>query len=66
MITLKELETIRDSLNELTVDVEEFSWGPSWGWADQRRADALYIINREIQARLQKQQQKKQKKNAVR
>ena len=56
MITLAELKKIRDSLAELSVDVEEFSWGPSWEFAKQRQAEALYIINQEIEARLHKQQ----------
>ena len=56
MITLEELEKVRDSLAELSVDVEEFSWGPSWEFANQRQAEALYIINREIAARLHEQQ----------
>ena len=55
MMTFEELEKVRDSLKELTADVEDFSWGPSWEFANQRKAEALRIINREI----------KEKKNAV-
>lgn len=47
-MTLEELIKVRDSLKELTADVETFNWGPSWEFANQRKAEALRIVNREI------------------
>jgi len=47
-MTLEEAVKIRDSLKELSVDVEYFSWGPSYEFATQRKQEALKIINREI------------------
>lgn len=48
MLTLEELIKIKESLDELSVDVEYFSWGPSYEFAQQRKAEALKLVKREI------------------
>jgi hypothetical protein len=50
MITLIELKKIRDSVAELSPNVEEFSWGPSYEFALQRKEEVLNILNREIRS----------------
>jgi hypothetical protein len=47
-MTLEEAIKIRDSLKELTADVEYFNWGPSLEFANQRKQEALKIIEEEI------------------
>ena len=47
-MTLEEAIKVKESLKELTADVEDFSWGPSWEFANQRKEEALRIINKEI------------------
>lgn len=47
-MTLEEAVKVEESLKELSADVEVFNWGPSWEFANQRRAEALKIIRREI------------------
>lgn len=47
-MTLEEAIKVEESLKELTADVETFNWGPSWEFANQRKAEALKIIRREI------------------
>ncbi len=47
-MTLEEAIKVEESLRELTADVETFNWGPSWEFANQRKAEALKIIRREI------------------
>jgi hypothetical protein len=47
-MTLEELYKLKDSLEELTADVETFNWGPSWEFANQRKKEALKIVKREI------------------
>ena len=47
-MTLEEAVKVKESLRELSADVETFSWGPSWEFANQRKAEALRIIEREI------------------
>ncbi len=47
-MTLEEAIKVKESLRELTADVETFNWGPSWEFASQRKAEALHIINKEI------------------
>ncbi len=54
-MTLEELIKVKESLEELTADVETFNWGPSWEFANQRKAEALRIVKRAI----------KEKKNAM-
>ena len=49
-MTLEELYKVKKSLEELTADVETFNWGPSWEFANQRKAEALKILRREIKA----------------
>lgn len=48
-MTLEELYKVRESLEELTADVETFNWGPSLSFANRRKEEALRIINKEIQ-----------------
>ena len=45
---LKELNEVLESLKELSPDIEDFSWGPSYEWAMQRRKRSIDIINIEI------------------
>ena len=47
-MTLEEAVKVMESLKELTADVETFDWGPSWEFANQRKAEALRIIKQEI------------------
>ena len=47
-MTLEEAIKVKESLQELTADVEIFNWGPSWEFANQRKEEALKIIKREI------------------
>ena len=47
-MTLEEAVKVKESLKELSADVETFNWGPSWEFANQRKAEALRIIRREI------------------
>ncbi len=47
-MTLEEAIKVEESLKELTADVETFNWGPSWEFANQRKAEALKIIRSEI------------------
>ena len=47
-MTLEEAIKVKESLKELTADVEIFNWGPSWELANKRKAEALRIITREI------------------
>ena len=47
-MTLEELYKIKESLEELSADVETFNWGPSWEFANQRKAEALRIVKRTI------------------
>jgi hypothetical protein len=47
-MTLEEAVKVKESLKELSADVETFNWGPSWEFANQRKAEALRIIEREI------------------
>ena len=49
-MTLEEAVKVKESLKELTADVETFNWGPSWEFANQRKAEALRIIEREIRS----------------
>ena len=46
---LSELNEVLDSLRELSPDIEDFSWGPSYEWAVQRRKKSIEIINKEIE-----------------
>jgi hypothetical protein len=47
-MTLEELQKVLESLKELEATAEKFDWGPSWEFANQRKAEALKIIRREI------------------
>jgi hypothetical protein len=48
-MTLEEAIKVKESLKELTADVETFNWGPSWEFANQRKQEALRIIKKEIE-----------------
>lgn len=47
-LTIKELEQVYSSLMECGPDVEDFSWGPTYEFAMQRRETALKILKRAI------------------
>ena len=47
-MTLEEAIKVKESLKELSADVETFNWGPSWEFANQRKSEALRIIEKEI------------------
>ena len=47
-MTLEEAVKVKESLKELSADVETFNWGPSWEFANQRKKEALRIIEKEI------------------
>ena len=47
-MTLEEAFKVKESLKELSADVETFNWGPSLEFANQRKAEALQIIEKEI------------------
>ena len=47
-MTLEEAVKVKESLKELSADVETFNWGPSWEFANQRKAEALRIVEKEI------------------
>lgn len=48
-MTLKELEQVYSSLMECGPDVEDFSWGPTYEFAMQRRETALKILQKAIE-----------------
>lgn len=48
-MTLKELEQVYSSLMECGPDVEDFSWGPTYEFAMQRRETALKILKNAIE-----------------
>ena len=47
-MTLDEAKKIQESLEELSVNEEDFSWGPTYEFAQERKKEALRIIRREI------------------
>jgi hypothetical protein len=47
-MTLEELKQIKEALEECNPSVEDFSWGPTLEFAQQRKQSALKILNREI------------------
>ncbi len=47
-MTLEEAVKIKESLEELSADVETFNWGPTLEFARQRQAEAIRIIKQEI------------------
>ncbi len=61
-MTLEEAIKVEESLKELTADVETFNWGPSWEFANQRKAEALKIIRREIKFLQNKQSERAEAK----
>jgi len=48
-MTLEELEQVHNSLLECGPDVEDFSWGPTYEFAMQRRETALKILKKAIE-----------------
>ena len=51
-MTLEDLQKVYDSLLECGPDVEDFSWGPTYEFAMQRRETALKIIKKAIQEKI--------------
>jgi len=49
-MTLDEALRIKSSLEELEATAEKFDWGPSQAFAQQRQAEAIRIIKKEIKA----------------
>lgn len=47
-MTLSEAKTVLDSLKELSPNIEDFSWGPTYNFAQQRQQNAIMILKREI------------------
>jgi hypothetical protein len=47
-MTLSEAEKIKRSLEEVSVDLESHSWGPTYEIAEREQREALRIIRREI------------------
>ncbi len=47
-MTLEELQKVLESLKDLEATAEKFDWGPSQAFAQQRQAEAIKIIKREI------------------
>lgn len=48
-MTLEELEHVYNSMLECGPDVEDFSWGPTYEFAMQRRETALKILKKAIE-----------------
>jgi predicted sugar kinase len=46
-MTLDEVKKVIESMRELSVDVEYFSWGPSHELAVERKREALRILKAE-------------------
>jgi hypothetical protein len=47
-MTLEQLKTVKESLEECGPNVEDFDWGPSYELAKQRRRKALKILETAI------------------
>lgn len=47
-MNLEEAIKVKESLEELEATAEKFDWGPSQAFAQQRQAEAIRIIKREI------------------
>ena len=47
-MTLEEAIKVKESLEELEATAEKFDWGPSQAFAQQRQAEAIRIVKREI------------------
>lgn len=48
-MTIEDLEHIYNSLYECGPDVEDFSWGPTYEFAMQRRETSLKILKKAIE-----------------
>jgi hypothetical protein len=48
IMTIEDLQRVYDSLLECGPDVEDFSWGPTYEFAMQRRETALKILMKAI------------------
>lgn len=48
-MTIEELKQVYNSLSECGPDVEDFSWGPTYEFAMQRRETALKILKNAIE-----------------
>lgn len=47
-MTLEELKKVYNSLHELDPDIEKFSWGPTYAFAQKRQTEALQILRKAI------------------
>ena len=47
-MTIEELQQVYDSLSECVPDEQDFSWGPTYEFAMQRRETALKILMKAI------------------
>ena len=47
-MTQEDLMKVLASLSECSIDAEDFSWGPAYSLAHDRRATALQILKTEI------------------
>jgi hypothetical protein len=47
-VTSEELQKVLESLKELDPDVEKFSWGPTYSFAQRRQDEAIRIVSRAI------------------
>lgn len=47
-MTLSEAKTVLDSLKELSPNIEDFSWGPTYNFARHRQQNAIMILKKEI------------------
>jgi hypothetical protein len=48
MLSLAELYQILESLQELEPNVERFSWGPTYTFAERRQTEAIRIVKQAI------------------
>jgi len=47
-MNLDELKQIKESLKECRPNIEDFSWGPSFEFAEKRKVAALKILRKAI------------------
>ena len=55
-MTIEELKHVYNSMMECGPDVEDFSWGPTYEFAMQRRETALKILKNAIEEKRNGQQ----------
>jgi len=56
-MTLQELRQVKQSLEECGPNVEDYSWGPSYEFAQERKQQALATLNKAIKEMEQFQSQ---------